>query len=300
MIFSNLKKMLLKLWHSELLQYFIPAKIYVSVQYKHVVGKKLNLKNPVTFNEKLQWLKLHDKNEMCTQLVDKYEVRKHIAQTLGKKYLIPLIGVYKTFDEIKFEELPNEFVLKCTHDSGGFIICNDKKKLNIELAKEKICSCLKKNYYYKHREWPYKNVKPRIMCEKYMVDDSGTELKDYKFMCFNGKVKCSFVCLNRNSTTGLNVDFYDMDWNLMPFERHYPNSGIRVPKPKNFTQMVKFAEILSTGIPFVRVDFYETNGQLYFGEITFYPGSGYEEFTPASYDKLLGSWLELPINLGEH
>ncbi|WP_186431543.1 ATP-grasp fold amidoligase family protein [Clostridium sp. BSD9I1] len=267
---------------------------FIKKMYKKKFNKEFNLENPQTFNEKLQWLKLYDRNPLYTKLVDKHEVRKYIAKTIGKEYLIPLIGVWDRFNDIDFSKLPNQFVLKCTHDSGGLIICKDKNKLNIDVAKEKINKSLRRNYYYHSREWPYKNVKPRIICEKYMVDESCVELKDYKFMCFNGEVKCSFVCLNRNSPNGLNVDFYDMNWKPMPFERHYSSSGVLIPKPKNFNKMVQFAERLSKDIPFVRVDFYETNGLLYFGELTFYPGAGFEEFTPEFYDYLLGSWIELP------
>ncbi|MDF2802080.1 MAG: glycosyltransferase [Anaerocolumna sp.] len=269
--------------------------IYLKLLYRGFMKRRLNLIKPEDFNEKLQWLKLHDRNPLYTKLVDKYEVRKYIAATIGKEYLIPLLGVYDSFDEIDFDKLPNEFVLKCTHDSGGLVICKDKATFNIQQAKEKINRCLGRNFFYLYREWPYKNVRPRIICEKYMVDESSIELKDYKFLCFNGKVKCSFVCLNRNSSTGLNVDFYDLDWKPMPFERHYPNSGITINKPRSYHEMVEFAERLSKDISFVRVDFYEVNGQLYFGELTFYPGSGFEEFTPESYDKLLGSWVKLPM-----
>ena len=272
----------------------IPDNIYLKLRYKYYTGKKLNLKNPQTFNEKLQWLKLYDRNPLYTKLVDKYEVRKYIADIIGEEYLIPLISIYNSIEEINWNSLPNKFVLKCTHGSGANIICSDKSKLDIEDAKIKLKKWMQRNWYWYGREWPYKNVKPRIICEKYMVDESGIELKDYKFMCFNGEVKCSFVCSNRNSPNGLNVDFYDMDWNLMPFERHYSNSGTKIPKPKNFEKMVGFAEKLSKNIPFVRVDFYETYGQLYFGELTFYPGSGFEEFTPEKYDYVLGSWLKLP------
>lgn len=274
----------------------IPDEHYLKIKYKLHMKKKLDLNNPQTLNEKLQWLKLNDRNQLYTNIVDKYEVRKYITKTIGKDYLIPLIGVWNKFEDINFSKLPNQFVLKCTHDSGGLVICTDKNKLDIELARKKINKSLKRDFYYVGREWPYKNVKPRIICEKYMVDESEMELKDYKFMCFNGEAKCSFVCLNRNSPNGLNVDFYDMNWNSMPFERHYPNSGALIPKPKNFNKMVEFAEKLSKNIPFVRVDFYETNGKLYFGELTFYPGAGFEEFTPESYDYLLGSWINIPIS----
>lgn len=270
---------------------------FLKLIYRGRLVKKLNIEDPKTFNEKLQWLKLNDKNPLYTRLVDKYEVRLYIAQTLGEEYLIPLFGVYNSFEEIEFSKLPSQFVLKCTHDSGGIVLCKDKNSLDIRTTRDKINRHFRNNYFYHSREWPYKNIKPRIICEQFMVDGSGTELIDYKFMCFNGDVKCLFVCLNRNSKTGLNVDFYDMDWNPMPFERYYPRSGTIIPKPIAFDKMVEFAHKLSTNIPFVRVDFYEVNGQIYFGELTFFPGSGNEEFTPESYDYLLGSWLELPSKI---
>ncbi|MFE5426928.1 ATP-grasp fold amidoligase family protein [Peribacillus simplex] len=291
----SLRRSLSQLWHLRLVQTFIPDTLYLRIQYKNFMGKKLNLKDPKSFNEKLQWLKINDRNPFYTNLVDKYEVRKYIEKTIGSEYLIPILGVYNRFDEIDFATLPDKFVLKCTHDSGGLVICKDKSTFDIESARRKINKCLRRNYYFNHREWPYKNIKPRILCEKFMVDESGTELKDYKFMCFNGDVKCSFVCLNRNSDKGLNVDFYDMEWNPIPVERHYPSSGTAIPKPKNFDKMVSYSRKLSKNIPFIRVDFYETNGQLYFGELTLYPGSGLEEFSPESYDELLGSWINLPI-----
>lgn len=274
----------------------IPDKLYCSLLYKRSIGKKLNIKNPKTFNEKLQWLKLYDRNPLYTILVDKYRFREYIADKIGQEYLIPLLGVWDNFEDIDFSKLPNQFVLKCTHDSGGQVICKDKSKLNIEEAKNIINKSLQRNYYYNGREWPYKNVKPRIICEKYMVDKSGTGLKDYKLMCFNGKVKCSFVCLNRNTPNGLNVDFYNVNWSPMPVKRHYPCSGTFTPRPKNYNKMIFCAEKLSKDISFARVDFYEINNQLYIGEITLYPGSGFEEFTPESYDELFGNWLKLPEN----
>lgn len=287
-------KILFKLISNRVLNKMIPSKLWLKLEYYISINKELNLKNPRAFNEKLQWLKLYDRNPEYVNLVDKYEVRKYIAKTIGKEYLIPMLGVYDRYEDINFDELPDQFVLKPNHTSGDVFICKDKSKIDyVELNKE-VNEWLKREYYWIHREWPYKNIEPKIICEKYMVDESGVELKDYKFMCFNGEVKCSFVCLNRNSRNGLNIDFYDMDWKPMPFERHYHNSGTIIPKPKNFNKMVEFAEKLSKDIPFVRVDFYETNGQLYFGELTFYPGSGFEEFTPESFDYLLGGWIKLP------
>lgn len=268
-------------------------RLYIKMIYKCYMNKTLNLDEPKTFNEKLQWLKLYDRNQIYTKLVDKYEVRKYVAQEIGEEYLIPLIGVWEKFDDIDFSKLPNQFVLKCTHDSGGLIICKDKNTFDVESARKKINKCIKRNYYYNFREWPYKNVKPRIICEQYITSKIDNDIKDFKFMCFNGEVKCSFVCSNRGSENGLNVDFYDIDWNHMPFERHYKNSGIIERKPTNYDLMIRISEKLSQKIPFVRVDLYEVDGTLYFGELTFYPGAGIEEFRPEEYDYLLGSWINI-------
>ena len=269
---------------------------YLKLIYRAETGKKLNLINPKSFNEKLQWLKLYYRNPQYVKLVDKYEVRKYIAEKIGEEYIIPLIGVYNSVDEIDWDSLPEQFVLKCTHGSGCNIICKNKSELNINLAKQKLHKWMKKNWYWFGREWPYKNVKPRIICEQYIIDQSGTELKDYKFMCFNGKAKCVFVCSNRNSTEGLNIDIYNINWELMPVERpDSPNSGCIIPKPKTFDMMVQFAEKLSRDMIFVRVDFYESNGQLFFGELTFYPASGFKKFEPEYYDYLFGTWLQLPL-----
>ncbi len=269
-------------------------KMYIKLMYHKRLKKKLNLKNPQTFNEKLQWLKLYDRNPKYTQMVDKYEAKKYVSNIIGDEFIIPTLGIYERFDDINFDELPEKFVMKCTHDSGGVVICKDKGKLDMDNAKSKLENSLRNNYYYSGREWPYKNVKPRIIIEKLLEDDENEDLVDYKFMCFNGKVKCSFVCLNRRSKDGLNVDFYDLKWNKMHFERHYSNSNIVLDKPKNYDNMIKLAEKLSQEIPFVRVDFYEVKGKIYFGELTFFPGCGFEEFTPEKWDNILGSWIELP------
>ena len=275
---------------------FIPDAIFLKIKYRLIMGKKLDLKNPKTFNEKLQWLKLYDRRPEYTKMVDKYEVRKYIAKTIGEEYLIPLLGVYDSFDDIDFDRLPNQFVLKPNHTSGDFYICRDKSKIDYKKLKKEVNRWLKREYYWLHREWPYKNVKPRILCEKYLVDESGKELIDYKFMCFNGEVKCIFVCSNRNSPLGLNIDIYNVDWNLMPFGRpNSPRTGVKIPKPRNFNKMIEFAEKLAKDIPFIRVDFYEVDGHLYFGELTFYPTSGFGKFTPEYYDDILGSWLKLTI-----
>lgn len=260
--------------------------------YKARMKKELNLENPQTFNEKLQWLKLYDRKPIYTTMVDKCAVKGYVAERIGEEYIIPTLGVWDSFDEIDFDALPNRFVLKCAHDSGGLVICKDKASLDLDAARKKLEKSLKREWFYCGREWPYKNVKPRIIAEQYMSDDNG-ELCDYKLMCFNGKVKCSFVCSERYSAKGLHVTFFDREWNAMPFERKYPACREGLPKPLNYDKMLELAEQLSSGIPFVRVDFYEVFGKIYFGELTFYPGGGWEKFTPEEWDYELGSWIQL-------
>lgn len=281
-----------KMWHSKYVQMWVPSKIYIKIQYRNYTGKRLDLRNPQTFNEKLQWLKLYDRNPLYTNLVDKYKVREFISQTIGEEYLIPLLGVWDKFDEIDFGELPNKFVLKPNHTSGDVFICKDKTKVNFDELRTKVNAWLEREYYWEHREWPYKNIKPRIFAEKYMVDESGVELKDYKFFCFNGEPKALYVATDRGIDTRFN--FYDMQFNQLPFMQHYKNSTKKINKPQGFDEMVILATTLSTGIPHVRVDFYDVNGKIYFGELTFYHLSGLEKFEPDEWDYKLGSWLELP------
>lgn len=269
-------------------------KMYLKLMFRVKMGHKLDLKNPRTFNQKLQWLKLYDRKPEYTLMVDKYAVKEFIAEIIGQEYIIPTLGVWETFDAIDFDRLPDQFVLKCTHDSGGIVLCTNKKDLDINFARTKLSRALKENFYLKGREWPYKNVQPRIIAEKYMSDPRSGELRDYKLMCFNGKVKCTFVCTDRYAPGGLKVTFYDNHWNVLPFERHYPKSEKEIERPQNLEKMIELAEILSKNLPFVRCDFYEIEGKIYFGELTFYPGCGWEEFTPESADYELGSWIKLP------
>lgn len=420
---------------------------YLKRKFKRDMGYELDLDNPRTFNEKLQWLKLYDRKPIYTTMVDKYAAKEYAAKIIGEEYIIPTLGVWDSFDEIDFDSLPEQFVLKCTHDSGGVVICKDKSVFDKKAARKKLNHALKRNYYYSGREWPYKDVKPRIIAEKYLKENAGdtlhdykvfnfagqpeiiqidydrfTEhtrdlydknweyidaelqypmkqenhmvrpdslkkmldlaerlskecaflrtdfynienklyvgeltfypesgfgkfrpeewdeklgrliklpgggvilgegyilwlheqyqsqkadeevkagLTDYKFMCFGGKVMCSLTCTGRYSDEGLRITFYDRDWNMLPFERHYhPKSSHAITKPENYGKMVSLAEHLSESIPFVRVDFYEVNHALYLGELTFYPGSGLEEFTPDSADKMLGEWIKLPESAG--
>jgi hypothetical protein len=223
-------------------------------------------------------------------MADKYEVREYITEKIGGDYLIPLLGVWDNPDDIDFKNLPNQFVLKCTHNSGGIFICKDKNKLDIKKVKRNLHKYLKYNYYWGNREWLYKDLKPRIIAEQYMVDESGIELKDYKFFCFNGEVKSMFVATNRGIDT--RFDFFDLEFNHMPFIQYYPNADKIINKPKGFDEMVKLANILSKGILHVRVDFYDVGGKIYFGELTFFHFSGWRKFEPSYYDELFGSWLK--------
>ena len=273
---------------------WIPDEKYITIKYKLEMNQKLNLKEPKTFNEKLQWLKLYDRNPEYTKMVDKYEAKKYVANIIGKKYIIPTLGVWDKFEDIEFDKLPKQFVLKPTHTSGNVFICKDKEKINYKQLRKMINKWLKRDYYLVHREWPYKNIKPKIIAEQYMVDDSGMKLKDYKFFCFNGIAQTILVCSNRNGSFK-NTNFYDISWNLQPFTREkHKNSNEQIKKPKNLDEMITVAEKLSKDIPFVRVDLYEINGKVYFGELTFYPSSGFEGFEPEEWDKKLGDMLELP------
>ena len=273
---------------------WIPDEKYITIKYKLEMNQKLNLKEPKTFNEKLQWLKLYDRNPEYTKMVNKYEAKKYVADIIGQEYIISTLGVWDKFEDIEFDKLPKQFVLKPTHTSGNVFICKDKEKINYKQLRKMINKWLKRDYYLVHREWPYKNIKPKIIAEQYMVDDSGMKLKDYKFFCFNGIAQTILVCSNRNGSFK-NTNFYDISWNLQPFTREkHKNSTEQIKKPKNLDEMITVAEKLSKDIPFVRVDLYEINGKVYFGELTFYPSSGFEGFEPEEWDKKLGDMLELP------
>lgn len=285
-------KIIHKMIDNFMLKKLIPTKIWLKIEFYISINKKLDLSKPQTFNEKIQWLKLYDCKDQYTEFVDKFKVRKYISDTIGDEYLIPLIGVWDKFEDIDFDKLPNQFVLKPTHTSGNVFICKDKSEINFIKIKKEINDWLAREYYWIHREWPYKNIKPRIVCEKFMVDESGTELKDYKFFCFNGVPKAMFVATDRGVDT--RFDFYDMDFNHLPFMQHYKNSTKLINKPKGFDEMVILAKKLSNNLPHVRVDFYDINGKIYFGELTFYHFSGLEKFEPEIYDEIFGSWLVLP------
>ena len=279
---------------------FLPDKTFLKIKYKRAMKKKLNLKNPTTYNEKLQWLKLqwlklHDRKPIYTDMVDKYEAKKYVAERIGEEYIIKTLGVWNSFDEIDFDALPERFVLKCTHDSGGLVIVKDKSKLDKESAKEKISECLKRKFYYAGREWPYKNVKPRIIAEEYMEDSKTAELRDYKFFTFGGVAKALFIASERQKEDEeTKFDFFDMDYNHLPVKNGHPNAAVPPEKPATFEKMRELAEKLSEGIPHLRVDFYEVDGKIYFGELTFSHWSGMVPFEPEEWDKTFGDWIKLP------
>jgi hypothetical protein len=280
---------------STIINHSITDKTYLKIMYRAHFGKNLNLKNPQTYNQKLQWLKLYDRNPIYTTLVDKYLVKEYVKDLLGEEYIIPTLGVYDSFDEINFSELPDQFVLKTTHDSGGVVICENKESFDISVAKIKLDNCLKESFFYYGREWPYKNVKPRIIAEKYMVDESGYELKDYKFFCFDGVAKSMFIASDRGfEDIETKFDFYDMDFNHLSFTNGHPNSNNKIQKPKSLDKMKLLAERLSENLPHVRVDFYDINGRIYFGEMTFFHWSGFVPFEPEEWDYTFGSWIKLP------
>lgn len=270
-------------------------KKYLEKKFRVKLGYELDLSNPHTYNEKLQWLKLYDHRDEYTMMVDKYEVKSYVADTIGKEYVIPTIGVWEKPEDIDFAVLPDQFVLKVTHDSGGLVICKDKSRLNKDAVIKKLKDSLDRNYYLIHREWPYKNVHRRILCETYMEDDETSELRDYKFFCFDGIPKALFIAQDRQKEgEETKFDFFDMKFTHLPFTNGHPNANPLPSKPHNFELMKTLAIKLSKGIPHVRVDFYEVNGQVYFGELTFSHWSGFVPFDPFEWDEKFGSWINLP------
>lgn len=274
----------------------IPDKTILKMEYRLAIGKKLNLDDPQTFNEKLQWLKLYDRKPEYTQLADKYKVRNYIKDTIGDKYLIPLLGVYNSYQEIDFKILPEQFVLKPNHTSGDVFICKDKSKIDYERLEKLIKKWMKRRYYWFQREWPYKNIIPCVICEKFM-SESESPPDDYKIVCFNGKAKLVQVHLDRFANHV--QDTYDLEWNkidlLWGFEMS-EHSGSICEKPKKLEEIIMLSERLAANMCQVRIDWYIVQDNIYFGEITFFDGSGFTPMTPESYDYLLGSWITLPKN----
>lgn len=272
----------------------LAAEPFLKQMYRIHMGRELNLENPSTYTEKLQWLKLYDHRPEYTRMVDKYSVKEYIAETIGEEYVIPLLGVWERVEDIDFDRLPRQFVLKTTHDSGGLIVCKDKAKLNIPAAKRKLEHFLKRNYYDHNREWPYKNVPHRIIAERYMEDSLQGELRDYKFFTFGGVPKVLYIAQGRGNGGKTVADFFDMEFNHLPFTIDHDMAPVPPEKPVNFELMKELAAKLSAGTPQLRVDFYEVDGKVYFGEMTFFHCSGMESFHPEHWDQIFGDWVVLP------
>ena len=268
---------------------------FLKCEYKYSFGKDLNLDEPKTFNEKLQWLKLYNRKPEYTTMVDKYEAKKYVSDMIGEEYIIPTLGVWDRFDDIDFDSLPNQFVLKCTHDSGGLVICKDKASLDIEKAKQKINWSLNRKYFYEHREWPYKNVKPRILAEEYVEDKFHSEqisLLVYKIMCFDGTPKI-IQTIQGDKTPNETIDYFDTEWNLLDMRQNYPNSKKPLERPVSLEKMLLLAKRMSAGHSFLRVDFYELEGQPYFSEFTFFSDAGLAAFSPEKWDAEMGKWIDM-------
>lgn len=272
---------------------FIPDYWYLKWVYKGAMDESLDLKNPQNYNEKIQWLKLYDRNPLYTKLADKYSAKEYVKELIGSKYIIPTIGIYDDFNEIDFRSLPNQFVLKCTHDSGSIIVCKDKKNFDIEDAKMKLNSALKVNHFHKAREWAYKDIYPRIICEKYMIDNVVGELRDYKIFCFSGEPKLIQVDFDRFNNHKRNL--YTTEWKRLNLRIKEENDTlVNLEKPNCLEEVLELSKKLSRSIPHVRIDFYIIDNKIYFGEFTFYHGSGYEKIYPKIFGYEMGNWIKLP------
>lgn len=275
---------------------WLPDEIYLRVLFRLKNGYWLNLKNPITFCEKIQWLKLFNRKDEYSIMVDKFLVKKYVSDIIGEKYIIPTLGIWKSVEDINWNILPKSFVLKTTHGGGncGVIICNDKDKINKDSVIQRLNKSLNQDIYRKYREWPYKNVKKRIMAEEYVMDLKNHDLIDYKFFCFNGNpVFCQVI---QNRRTKETIDFFDMNWMHQDFVGLNPlvnNADIPPVKPVNLDLMKSLAARLSKNIPFVRVDFYDVNDKVYFGEITFFPASGFGAFSPDKWNLEIGKLINL-------
>lgn len=272
----------------------IPDSLFARLKYKKSFGKWPNLKNPVTFNEKLTWLKLHDHNPLYTTMVDKYEAKKFVAGIIGEEFIIPTYGVWNHAEDIDFDALPDKFVLKATHDSGRVIICKDKSVFDRNKAIKEMRESLRRDFYTITREWPYKNVKPRIIAEKLLEVSEGDEIADYKVHNFNGVPKVILVCRDRFKESGLTEDFFDTDWKHLDVRRPgHPNATVIEPKPAELNKMLELSKKLSKRYPFMRTDFYCIDDKIFFGEITLYPASASLPFIPHMFDDVFGKYLDI-------
>lgn len=270
----------------------LPDRLLIQIRYRVIFHMHLHLKNPQTFNEKIQWLKLNDHNVLYHKMADKYEVREFVKERIGEQYLIPLLGHWETAEKIDFSTLPEQFVLKCTHDSQSIIICREKSKLNEEYVRSQLQKALDTDYSILGREWAYKGIRPTVVAEKLLVDESGYDLKDYKVFCFNGIPR--FIQVDYDRFNGHKRRLYTTEWDIMPVKiTYWDDPAFELKKPKFLDELLMVSKKLSADVPFLRVDCYITDKQIYFGELTFYPGCGFEPITPYSYDELWGEWLDI-------
>lgn len=277
----------------------VPAETFLKRNYRIRMGRELDLENPKTYTEKLQWLKLYDHRPEYTVMVDKYTAKQHVTDKIGQEYVIPLLGVWERAEDIDFDVLPERFVLKTTHDSGSYVVCKDKSKLDIPATRKRMAKFLKRKYYDCNREWPYKNVTPRIIAEEYMEESLSGELRDYKFFTFGGVPKILYIAQGRGADEPTVADFFDMEFNHLPVTIDHDMAPVAPERPECFEEMKRLAAILSQGTPQLRVDFYEVNGKVYFGEMTFFHCSGMEAFHPEEWDRIFGDWVILPERNGE-
>lgn len=282
---------LIKFFDTPSVNALVSDSVYLKVRYRDKMGKRLNLKNPQSFNEKVQWLKLHDRNPFYATLVDKHSVQGFVSEKIGSSYLVPQIGIWERVEDIDFEDLPNKFVLKTTHDSGGVVICRDKNSLDVEEAKNKLQKSMENNWYSHSKEWHYKNVKPRIICQELIETSSGLPPVDYKILCFNGKPENIMVCIDR-FTRNLTYHFFDWQWKFLKYNKMDPDN-FEYPRPEKLEEMFRIAEKLSQGIILCRVDLYCENNKIYFGEITFFPDSGFDTDITSETDYYFGSKIDL-------
>ena len=271
---------------------FVPDRAMLKLEYRIKTGKALNLRNPGTFNEKLQWLKLNDRKPSHTIMVDKVAVKDYLAEIIDKKHIVRTYGVWNSFDDIDFHTLPNQFVLKCNHDSGSIVICKDKETFDIDTARNVLAKGLRSNAYYYGREWPYKNVKPQVFAEEFLTDEKNPFLPVYKIFCFNGAPKM-IQAIQHDKQPDETVDYFDTEWNQMNIRQDFPNSKYPLSKPDCLDDMLILARKLSADEKFIRIDFYEVNNQVYFSEFTFYTDSGFGQFYPEKWDSILGDWLTI-------
>lgn len=279
------------------LSFLFPDKLYLRLQFRLRMGYCIDFKRPQTLSEKIQWLKLNYKNPLFPSLVDKYSVKEYVSQLIGKGHIIPTLQVWSNPDEIDFDSLPQQFVLKTTHGGGnsGVIICKDKNCFDKRATIEKLRKALKQDIYKDFREWPYKFIKKRIIAEKYMAQEDGTPLVDYKFFCFNGIPRFIYVSQNIPGDRRTISAFLDMNWEMLPFKKKNENHAVSYPpKPESFDELKRIALLLANGFPFVRIDLYEINKEVYFSEYTFFPSSGMQPYEPTEWDRKLGDMLDLP------